>query len=76
MEVDTRRRIDADVKDEDDHGDTDLRTAKDKPSYRSFKKKYRKMRIVFDQRMQENENLHKLEQKALATASRLAIEKE
>ncbi|KAK8045112.1 hypothetical protein PG993_005136 [Apiospora rasikravindrae] len=45
-----------------------------KPSYKSWKKKYRKMRLQFDQRMQESENLHQCEQKALQTAKRLAIE--
>ncbi|KAI1495051.1 IEC3 subunit of the Ino80 complex, chromatin re-modelling-domain-containing protein [Biscogniauxia mediterranea] len=45
-----------------------------RPSYKSWKKKYRKMRIKFDQRMQESEDLHKLEQKAMRTAKRLAIE--
>ncbi|KAI1501471.1 IEC3 subunit of the Ino80 complex, chromatin re-modelling-domain-containing protein [Biscogniauxia marginata] len=45
-----------------------------RPSYKSWKKKYRKMRIKFDQRMQESEDLHKLEQKAMRTAKRLAVE--
>ncbi|SPQ26633.1 ce857fc0-d9b0-448f-9380-82fa3adec309 [Thermothielavioides terrestris] len=62
------------VKAEDDSGD--VRMADDKPTYRSWKKKYRKMRIVFDQKMHEGEELHKLEQKALATARRLAIQKD
>ncbi|KAI5922750.1 IEC3 subunit of the Ino80 complex, chromatin re-modelling-domain-containing protein [Camillea tinctor] len=48
--------------------------AEPRPSYKSWKKKYRKMRIKFDQRMQESEDLHKLEQKAMRTAKRLAIE--
>ena len=47
-----------------------------KPSYKSWKKKYRKMRIQFDHHMQESEELHKLEQKAIRTAKRLAIENE
>ena len=50
--------------------------ADDKHTYRSWKKKYRKMRLVFDQKMHEGEELHKLEQRALATARRLAIQKE
>ncbi|KAK7991979.1 hypothetical protein PG996_013008 [Apiospora saccharicola] len=45
-----------------------------KPSYKSWKKKYRKMRLQFDNRMQQSEDLHQLEQKALQTAKRLAIE--
>ncbi|KAK4164464.1 IEC3 subunit of the Ino80 complex, chromatin re-modelling-domain-containing protein [Cladorrhinum sp. PSN259] len=74
MDVESRKRADVDVKDEDDNSaDADLKM---KPSYRSWKKKYRKMRVVFDEKMQENDNLHKLEQKALATARRLAIQKD
>ncbi|KAK3994660.1 IEC3 subunit of the Ino80 complex, chromatin re-modelling-domain-containing protein [Cladorrhinum sp. PSN332] len=75
MDVESRKRADVEVKDEDDTNSNATDT-KMKPSYRSWKKKYRKMRIVFDDKMQENENLHKLEQKALATARRLAIEKD
>lgn len=74
MEVPSRSRLDMKVKAEDDSGD--VRMADDKPTYRSWKKKYRKMRVVFDQKMHEGEELHKLEQKALATARRLAVQKE
>lgn len=74
MDIDARGRTDLDVKTEDDLGDA--RMAEDRPTYRSWKKKYRKMRIVFDQSMHEGEDLHRLEQKALATARRLAIQKE
>lgn len=74
MDIDVRARSDHDVKAEDDFADK--RLGDDKPTYRSWKKKYRKMRIVFDQKMHEGEELHKLEQKALATARRLAIQKE
>ncbi|KAI0451036.1 IEC3 subunit of the Ino80 complex, chromatin re-modelling-domain-containing protein [Xylaria acuta] len=52
----------------------DAHMADARPSYKSWKKKYRKMRITFDQRMQESEDLHSLEQKAMRTAKRLAIE--
>ncbi|KAF5127455.1 uncharacterized protein G6M90_00g077500 [Metarhizium brunneum] len=45
-----------------------------KSGYKSWKKKYRKMRIVFDQKMQEGEDLHKREDKASATVKRLAVE--
>ncbi|KAK3305380.1 IEC3 subunit of the Ino80 complex, chromatin re-modelling-domain-containing protein [Chaetomium strumarium] len=62
------------VKAEDDSGD--VRIPDDKPTYRSWKKKYRKMRIIFDQKMHEGEELHRLEQKALATARRLAVQKD
>jgi hypothetical protein len=34
------------------------------------------MRIMFDQKMHDGEELHRLEQKALATAKRLAVQKE
>lgn len=74
MDSEVRNRLDREVKAEDDSGD--VRMADDKPTYRSWKKKYRKMRIVFDQKMHEGEELHKLEQKALATARRLAVQKE
>ncbi|KAL7623397.1 hypothetical protein AAE478_007079 [Parahypoxylon ruwenzoriense] len=52
----------------------DAQMADARPSYKSWKKKYRKMRIKFDQQMQEIETLHSLEQKAMRTAKRLAIE--
>ncbi|KAK0707587.1 IEC3 subunit of the Ino80 complex, chromatin re-modelling-domain-containing protein [Lasiosphaeris hirsuta] len=74
MDIDARGRSSLEFKAEDDSGDT--RMGDDKPTYRSWKKKYRKMRIVFDQKMHEGEELHKLEQKALATARRLAIQKD
>jgi hypothetical protein len=74
MEVASRSRLDMKVKADDDSGD--VRMADDKPTYRSWKKKYRKMRIIFDQKMHDGEELHKLEQKALATARRLAVQKE
>ncbi|CAJ2503311.1 Uu.00g107050.m01.CDS01 [Anthostomella pinea] len=57
-----------------DRAHDDLHMADTRPSYKSWKKKYRKMRIKFDQRMQESEDLHKLEQKAMRTAKRLAVE--
>lgn len=85
MDFDARgSRTDLEVKVEDDPTDTrmtdtrmaDARMAEDRHTYRSWKKKYRKMRIVFDQNMHEGEDLHRLEQKALATARRLAIQKE
>ncbi|KYK60586.1 hypothetical protein DCS_01723 [Drechmeria coniospora] len=42
--------------------------------YKSWKKKYRKMRIRFDRKMEESDELHKQEDKASATMKRLAIE--
>ncbi|KAK7408376.1 hypothetical protein QQX98_009472 [Neonectria punicea] len=42
--------------------------------YKSWKKKYRKMRIVFDQKMHDGEELHKQEAKAAALVKRLAVE--
>ncbi|KAL2149176.1 hypothetical protein VTH82DRAFT_8524 [Thermothelomyces myriococcoides] len=74
MEVAARSRLDMKVKAEEDSGD--VKMGEDKPTYRSWKKKYRKMRIVFDQKMHEAEELYKLEQKALATAKRLAVQKD
>ncbi|KAL2264446.1 hypothetical protein VTK26DRAFT_11 [Humicola hyalothermophila] len=74
MEADSRGRAAIRVKAEDDSGD--VRMGDEKPSYRSWKKKYRKMRVVFDQKMHEGEELHRLEQKALATARRLAVQKD
>lgn len=44
--------------------------------YKSFKKKYRKMRIAFEHKMQESEDIVKQEARAKATVKRLAIENE
>lgn len=44
--------------------------------YKSWKKKYRKMRIRFDQKMEECDELHKQEDKASATIKRLAVDNE
>ncbi|KAF7549543.1 hypothetical protein G7046_g8315 [Stylonectria norvegica] len=44
--------------------------------YKSWKKKYRKMRIVFDHKMHDGEELHKQEAKAAALVKRLAVENE
>lgn len=74
MEAESRGRSAIRVKAEDDSGD--IRMGDDKPSYRSWKKKYRKMRVIFDQKMHDGEELYRLEQKALATARRLAIQNE
>ena len=54
----------------------DLQMAEPRPSYKSWKKKYRKMRITFDERMRTSEEMHQLEMKAMRTAKRLAIENE
>jgi hypothetical protein len=59
-----------------DHSNDDTQMVDPKPSYKSWKKKYRKMRLQFDQRMQHSEELHREEQNALRTAKRLAIENE
>ncbi|OTA80778.1 hypothetical protein M434DRAFT_221569 [Hypoxylon sp. CO27-5] len=66
------RSVKAEFDKDNDHSDLHMTDAR--PSYKSWKKKYRKMRIKFDQQMQEIETLHKLEQKAMRTAKRLAIE--
>lgn len=62
---------DEDLKHED--GGPDVRMADAKPSYKSWKKKYRKMRIQFDQLQAQNEELYQLEQKALKKTKQLAI---
>ncbi|KAI4597517.1 hypothetical protein KJ359_004219 [Pestalotiopsis sp. 9143b] len=69
---------------DDRHNKTDLahrerghdgaHTGESKPSYRSYKKKYRKLRLQFDQNVQESEELHRTEQKAIRTMKRLATE--
>ncbi|KAL2758121.1 hypothetical protein ACRALDRAFT_1074844 [Sodiomyces alcalophilus JCM 7366] len=64
--------VDRDVKHE--HASKTIAMTEAKPTYKSWKKKYRKMRITFDQKMHECEDLHKEEQKALALAKRIAIE--
>lgn len=65
-------RTDGDeVKTED--GAPDVRMAHVKPTYKSWKKKYRKMRIKFDGIMAHGEELYRQEQKALKKAKQLAI---
>lgn len=49
---------------------------KPKAGYKSYKKKYRKMRIVFEQKMLDSEDIVKQEAKAQATVKRLATENE
>lgn len=44
--------------------------------YKSWKKKYRKMRITFEQKMQEGEEIFRQETKAQATVKRIAEENE
>jgi len=45
-----------------------------KPTYKSFKKKYRKMRIKFDEKMRQSNDWYVEEQRAIGTAKRLAQE--
>jgi hypothetical protein len=47
---------------------------KSKQSYKSWKKKYRKMRDNFDRKMRDGEELYRKEQKAIETTKRIAIE--
>ncbi|KAM5352652.1 hypothetical protein ACJ41O_005374 [Fusarium nematophilum] len=58
--------------------DTPIKTeggaARHRAGYKSWKKKYRKMRIVFDQKMHDGEELHRQEDKAAALVKRLAVE--
>ncbi|CCF47507.1 hypothetical protein CH063_15871 [Colletotrichum higginsianum] len=67
----TSREVKAEGYDTDD-----ARTVEGKATYKSWKKKYRKMRITFDRKMHDCENLHRQESHALATAKRIAIENE
>ncbi|KAJ4395921.1 hypothetical protein N0V93_000137 [Gnomoniopsis smithogilvyi] len=60
------------VKHED--GGPDVRMADAKPTYKSWKKKYRKMRIKFDNLQAQNEELYQMEQRALARTKQLAIQ--
>lgn len=77
MDDDGQSAISVDREVKDEHASkTVAMMAEAKPTYKSWKKKYRKMRITFDQKMQECEELHKEEQKALALAKRIAIENE
>lgn len=62
---------DDDLKLED--GAPDVNMADARPTYKSWKKKYRKMRIKFDQLQAQNEELYQLEQKALRKTKQLAI---
>lgn len=62
------------VKHED--GGPDVRMADAKPTYKSWKKKYRKMRIRFDNLQAQNEELYQMEQRALARTKQLAIHNE
>ncbi|KAF3760834.1 hypothetical protein M406DRAFT_282668 [Cryphonectria parasitica EP155] len=61
---------DEDLKHED--GGSDIRMGDARPTYKSWKKKYRKMRIKFDQLQAQNEELYQLEQKALRKTKQLA----
>lgn len=59
-----------------DRSHDDSRAGESKTTYKSYKKKYRKLRLNFDQNVQQSEELHKREQKAHSTMKRLAIENE
>ncbi|CAN8106238.1 unnamed protein product [Discula destructiva] len=61
-----------DVKHEE--GGPDVRMTDAKPTYKSWKKKYRKMRIRFDELQAQNEELYQLEQKTLQQTKRIAIQ--
>jgi hypothetical protein len=57
-------------------GNEDTKMADARPTYKSWKKKYIKMRIVFEQKREQLEQQHARELKARETAKRLAIENE
>lgn len=78
MHADSNSRVrsnsamaDDDMKHED--GGPDVRMADAKPTYKSWKKKYRKMRIKFDQKMSQGEDLYQQEVKAMRKIKQLAI---
>ncbi|KAH7419984.1 IEC3 subunit of the Ino80 complex, chromatin re-modelling-domain-containing protein [Cadophora sp. MPI-SDFR-AT-0126] len=52
----------------------DQNPADTKPTYKSFKKKFRKMKIKFDEAMRQSNDLYLEEQRAIKTAKRLAQE--
>ena len=54
----------------------DVKMTDRKPTYKSWKKKYRKMRIRFEKIMQDGEDLYLQEQRGLKRAKDLAIENE
>lgn len=62
----------------EDHPENEVRATEDdqRPRYRSWKKKWRKLRVTFDHKMHEAEVLWMQEQKAKATIKRIAIENE
>ena len=59
-----------------DHATDDDAPADHRPKYRSWKKKWRKLRVTFDAKMHEAEVLWTQEQKAKATIKRIAVENE
>jgi hypothetical protein len=59
-----------------DVAEDDMTTVEAKPTYKSWKKKYRKMHIVFARKARECEELHAQEQKAYKIIQRIAIENE
>lgn len=59
-----------------DRSNDDAAAADSRPTYKSYKKKYRKLRLQFDQNVQASEDLHRMEQKAIRTMKRLAVENE
>ncbi|KAI3390957.1 hypothetical protein diail_8308 [Diaporthe ilicicola] len=63
--------VDDDLKHED--GGPDVKMTDAKPTYKSWKKKYRKMRIKFDQKMSQGEDLYQQEVKAMRKIKQLAI---
>lgn len=59
-----------------EEGAEDTKMADAKATYKSWKKKYCKMRIVFEQKREELGKLHAQEAKARATVKRIAIQNE
>jgi hypothetical protein len=68
---------DAATVDMNDPADDDRPAAGDeRPKYRSWKKKWRKLKMTFDQKMNEAERLWEQERKAESIIKRIAMENE
>jgi hypothetical protein len=67
---------DAATVDMNDAGDDDRVAVDERPKYRSWKKKWRKLKMVFDQKMGDAERLWDQERKAEAIIKRIAMENE
>jgi len=67
---------DAATVDMNDPADEDRLAADERPKYRSWKKKWRKLKMTFDQKMNDAERLWDQERKAESIIKRIALESE